>query len=139
MARPSTGYQEFGFVKYYTALRLSSKSHLLLHFESFLGNLTPWRFSQPLSISTDATVLDAMLPFGPLRIFGKLATSLLKYFSSPRNNSRGLLTAISGRLPARPITGTGRLLRTAKRKVDRLPALVDNPHVMLFNFLVAKT
>ena len=48
-------------------------------------------------------------------------------------------TVISGRLPARPITRTGRLLHTAKKKVNRLPALVDNPHVMLFNFLVAKT
>ena len=48
-------------------------------------------------------------------------------------------TVISGRLPARPITRTGRLLHTAKEKVNRLPALVDNPHVMLFNFLVAKT
>ena len=48
-------------------------------------------------------------------------------------------TVISGRLPARPITRTGRLLHTAKEKVNRLPALVDNPQVMLFNFLVAKT
>ena len=47
-------------------------------------------------------------------------------------------TVISGRLPARPITRTGRLLHTAKKKVNRLPALVDNPHIMLFNFLVAK-
>ena len=49
------------------------------------------------------------------------------------------ITVISGRLPARPITRIGRLLHTAKKKVNRLPALVDNPHVMLFNFLVAKT
>ena len=49
------------------------------------------------------------------------------------------LTVISSRLPARPITRTGRLLHTAKKKVNRLPALVDNPHVMLFNFMVAKT
>ena len=33
----------------------------------------------------------------------------------------------------RPIVAYG------KKKVNRLPALVDNPHVMLFNFLVAKT
>ena len=33
----------------------------------------------------------------------------------------------------RPIIAYG------KKKVNRLPALVDNPHVMLFNFLVAKT
>ena len=46
---------------------------------------------------------------------------------------------ISGRLPAQPITRTGRLLHTAKKKVNRLPAQVDNPHVMLLNFLVAKT
>ena len=39
-------------------------------------------------------------------------------------------TVISGRLPARPITRTGRLLHTAKKKVNRLPALVDNPHVI---------
>ena len=49
------------------------------------------------------------------------------------------ITVISGRLPARSITRTGRLLHTANKKVNRLPALVDNPHVMLFNFLVAKT
>ena len=48
-------------------------------------------------------------------------------------------TVISGRLPARPITRTGRLLHMAKKKINRLPTLVDNPHVMLFNFLVAKT
>ena len=40
-------------------------------------------------------------------------------------------TVISGRLPARPITRTGRLLHTAKKKVTRLPALVDNPHVVI--------
>ena len=40
-------------------------------------------------------------------------------------------TVISGRLPARPITRTGRLLHTAKKKVNRLPALVDNPHVVI--------
>ena len=68
-----------------------------------------------------------------------MAISLLKYFSLPRNNSRELLTLIFGRLPARPITGIGRLLHTAKKKVNGLPALVDNPHVMFFNFLVAKT
>ena len=56
---------------------LSSLSHLLLHLQSFLGNLTPRGFSRPLSISTDAAVLHALLPFGPLRIFGKLATSRL--------------------------------------------------------------
>ena len=33
--------------------------------------------SRPLSISTDTAVLDASLPYRPLRIFGKLATSLL--------------------------------------------------------------
>ena len=49
------------------------------------------------------------------------------------------ITVISGRLPAQPITRTGRLLHKAEEKVNRLPALVDNPHVMLFNFLVAKT
>ena len=37
---------------------LSPLSHLLLHFQSFLGNLTPWGFSRPLSISTDAAVWD---------------------------------------------------------------------------------
>ena len=41
------------------------------------------------------------------------------------------ITVISGRLPARPITRTGRLLHTAKKKVTRLPALVDNPHVVI--------
>ena len=41
------------------------------------------------------------------------------------------VTVISGRLPARPITRTGRLLHTAKKKVNRLPALVDNPHVVI--------
>ena len=40
-------------------------------------------------------------------------------------------TVISGRLPAWPITRTGRLLHTAKKKVNRLPALVDNPHVVI--------
>ena len=50
-----------------------------------------------------------------------------------------IYTVISGRLPAQPITHTGRLLHKAEEKVNRLPALVDNPHVMLFNFLVAKT
>ena len=68
-----------------------------------------------------------------------MAISLLKYFLLPRNNSRELLTLILGRLLARPIAGTGRLLYTAKKKVNGLPALVDNPHVMLFNVLVAKT
>ena len=47
-----------------------------------------------------------------------------------------IITVISGRLPARPITRTGRLLHTAKKKVNGLPAPVDNP---IFNFLVAKT
>lgn len=42
-----------------------------------------------------------------------------------------IVTVISGRLPARPITRTGRLLHTAKKKVNRLPALVDNPHVVI--------
>ena len=41
------------------------------------------------------------------------------------------VTVISGRLPARPITRTDRLLHTAKKKVTRLPALVDNPHVVI--------
>ena len=40
-------------------------------------------------------------------------------------------TVISGRLPARPITRTGRLLHTAKKKVNGLPAPVDNPHVVI--------
>ena len=40
-------------------------------------------------------------------------------------------TVISGRLPARPITPTGRLLHTAKKKVNGLPAPVDNPHVVI--------
>ena len=43
-------------------------------------------FSRPLSISTEAVVSDALLPCGPLRIFGKLATSLLIQFSFPRNS-----------------------------------------------------
>ena len=43
-------------------------------------------FSRPLSISTEAVVSDALLPYGPLRIFGKLATSLLIQFSFPRNS-----------------------------------------------------
>ena len=41
------------------------------------------------------------------------------------------ITVISGRLPARPITRTGRLLHTAKKKVNGLPAPVDNPHVVI--------
>ena len=41
------------------------------------------------------------------------------------------VTVISGRLPARPITCTGRLLHTVKKKVNRLPALVDNLHVVI--------
>ena len=49
------------------------------------------------------------------------------------------VTIISGRLPAWAIAHTGRLLHTTKKKVNRLPALVDNPHVMLLKFLVAKT
>ena len=48
-------------------------------------------------------------------------------------------TVISGHLSTRPITHTGRLLHMVKKKVNRLPAWVDNPHVMLLNFLVAKT
>ena len=32
-------------------------------------------------------------------------------------------TVISGRLPARPITRTGRLLHTGKKKVNRLPVV----------------
>ena len=40
-------------------------------------------------------------------------------------------TVISGHLPARPITRTGQLLHTAKKKVTRLPALVDKPHVVI--------
>ena len=44
--------------------------------------------SIPLSISTDVAVSDALLPFRPLRIFVKLATSLLIYFSLPRNKWR---------------------------------------------------
>ena len=35
-------------------------------------------FSRPLSFSTDTAVLDATSPCGPLRVFGKLATSLLR-------------------------------------------------------------
>ena len=31
----------------------------------------------------------------------------------------------------RPFTRTGRLLHTAKKRVNRLPALVDNPHVVI--------
>ena len=42
-----------------------------------------------------------------------------------------IITVISGRLPARPITRTGRLLHTAKKKVNGLPAPVDNPHVVI--------
>ena len=34
-------------------------------------------FSRPLSISTEAAVLDASLPLGPFRIFDELAASLL--------------------------------------------------------------
>ena len=49
------------------------------------------------------------------------------------------VTIISSHLPAWLITRTGRLLHSAKKRVNRLPALVDNPHVMLFNFLVVKT
>ena len=45
--------------------------------------------------------------------------------------SEKAITVISGRLPARPITRTGRLLHMAKKKVNRLPALVDNPHVVI--------
>ena len=41
------------------------------------------------------------------------------------------ITVISGRLPARPITRTGQLLHTAKKKVNGLPAPVDNPHVVI--------
>ena len=40
-------------------------------------------------------------------------------------------TVISGRLPVRPITRTSQLLHTAKKKGTRLPALVDNPHVVI--------
>ena len=36
-----------------------------------------------------------------------------------------------GNLPPLSITRTGRLLHTAKKKVTRLPALVDNPHVVI--------
>ena len=35
-------------------------------------------FSRPLSISTEAVVSDALLPCGPLRIFGKLATRVTR-------------------------------------------------------------
>ena len=49
------------------------------------------------------------------------------------------ITVISGRLPVRQITHTGRLLHTAKKKVNKLPAEVDNLHVMLLNLLVVKT
>ena len=38
-------------------------------------------------------------------------------------------TIISGHLPARQITRTSRSLYTATKKVNRLPALVDNPHL----------
>ena len=41
------------------------------------------------------------------------------------------ITVISGRLPGRPITRTGRLLHTAKKKANGLPAPVDNPHVVI--------
>ena len=34
----------------------------------------------------------------------------------------------------RSFTRTGRLLHTAKKKVNRLPALVDNPHVVIQPF-----
>ena len=49
------------------------------------------------------------------------------------------IAVISGRIPARQITSTGRLLHTAEKKVNKRPALVDDPHVTLLNFLMAKT
>ena len=57
---------------------------------------------------------------------------------NPRMHPIQACTVISGHLPAWPITRTGQLLHAAKKKVNRLPTLVDNPHVMLLNFLVAK-
>ena len=36
---------------------------------------------------------------------------------------------ISSCSPARPITHNGRLLHLVKKKVNRLPAMVDNPHL----------
>jgi len=44
-------------------------------------------------------------------------------------SSSQLYTVISSRLPAQQITCTGRLLHMAKKKFNRLPALVDNPHL----------
>ena len=39
---------------------------------------TCWKFFKAFkSILSDAEVLDATLPYGPLKIFGKLATLLL--------------------------------------------------------------
>ena len=58
-----------------------------------------------------------------------ISCSLVHNFHMCNNNNRNF----------RPITRAGRSLHTAKEKVNRLPALVDNPHVMLLNFLVAKT
>ena len=37
MARPSTGYQEFGFVKYYTTLRVVLLKPSFAAFRKFLG------------------------------------------------------------------------------------------------------
>lgn len=48
---------------------------------------------------------------------------LQSLFSPPNFCVR--VPVISGRLPARPITRTGRLLHPAKKKGNRLPALVD--------------
>ena len=79
---------------------------------------------------------------------GPLRTNCLTKFESSDHRGMGWwteqcppvhgLTVISGRLPARPITRTGRLLHTAKKKST------DYPHwwitrTLLFNFLVAKT
>ena len=47
------------------------------------------------------------------------------------------VTVISGHLPAWPITLTSQLLHTAKKKGNRLPALMDNLHAMLFNFIIS--
>ena len=43
MARSSTGYQEFGFVKEYAAQWVVFFKPSLVHFQCFLSNLTPWK------------------------------------------------------------------------------------------------
>ena len=51
-------------------------------------------FSRPLkAFLIDAAVLDATLPCGPLRSFGKLTTLLLMLFSFPHNNWRVSLSS----------------------------------------------